>query len=66
MGTSLLLMIYLKYETAIITTIIGILGGFLTSKTLTEKQQETITQQTLHTQQTENIDEITPEPENEI
>lgn len=29
----------------IITTIIGILGGFLTGKTLTEKQQEIIAQQ---------------------
>ena len=28
----------------IITTIIGILGGFLTGKTLTEKQQEIIEQ----------------------
>ena len=31
----------------IITTIIGILGGFLTGKTLTEKQQEIIEEQTI-------------------
>jgi len=36
------MMIYLNYELAIITAVIGILGGFLTGKTLTEKQSESL------------------------
>jgi len=42
LGISLLMMIYLNYELAIITAVIGILGGFLTGKTLTEKQSESL------------------------
>lgn len=34
------------HDITITTTIIGILGGFLTNKTLTEKQQEIIEQET--------------------
>ena len=36
-----------EYDINIVTTIIGILGGFLTGKTLTEKQQEIIEEQTI-------------------
>ena len=47
LGITALICILKDYDINIIATIIGILGGFLTGKTLTEKQQEIIEQQTI-------------------
>jgi len=37
-----------QYDIIILTTVIGILGGFLTGQTLTEKQQQIINENTLN------------------
>ena len=42
LGAIAIICILKDYDMMIISTIIGILGGFLTGKTLTEKQQEII------------------------
>ena len=47
LGVVAILCVLKNYDLNIIATIIGILGGFLTSKTLTDKQSEIITEQTL-------------------
>lgn len=47
LGVTAIICILKNYDINIIATIIGILGGFLTGKTLTEKQQEIIQQQTV-------------------
>ncbi len=47
LGITAIICILKEYDINIIATIIGILGGFLTGKTLTEKQQEIIEQNTL-------------------
>lgn len=47
LGILAIISILKNYDMIVLSTIIGILGGFLTGKTLTEKQQEIITQQTL-------------------
>lgn len=47
LGVVAILCVLKNYDLNIIATIIGILGGFLTSKTLTDKQSEIIEQQTL-------------------
>jgi len=47
LGAIAIICILKDYNMMIISTIIGILGGFLTGKTLTEKQSEIIEQQTL-------------------
>ncbi len=44
LGILAIISILKDYDTIILSTIIGILGGFLTGKTLTEKQQEILTQ----------------------
>jgi positive regulator of sigma E activity len=47
LGVIAIISILKNYDMIILSTIIGILGGFLTGKTLTEKQQEIIQQQTV-------------------
>ena len=47
LGVTMIICILKNYDQNVIATIIGILGGFLTGKTLTEKQQEIIEEQTL-------------------
>lgn len=47
LGAIAIICILKDYDMMIISTIIGILGGFLTGKTLTEKQQEIIEEQTI-------------------
>lgn len=44
LGILAIISILKEYDTIILSTIIGILGGFLTGKTLTEKQQEILTE----------------------
>lgn len=46
LGIIAIISILKNYDMIILSTIIGILGGFLTGKTLTEKQQEIIEQNT--------------------
>ncbi len=46
LGVIAIISILKNYDMIILSTIIGILGGFLTGKTLTEKQQEIIEQNT--------------------
>ena len=47
LGITAIICILKEYDINIIATIVGILGGFLTGKTLTEKQQEILEQNTL-------------------
>ena len=42
LGVVAVICILKDYNMVILSTIIGILGGYLTGKTLTEKQEETI------------------------
>ena len=42
LGIVAVICILKDYNMVILSTIIGILGGYLTGKTLTEKQEETI------------------------
>lgn len=42
LGVVAVICILKDYDMVILSTIIGILGGYLTGKTLTEKQEETI------------------------
>lgn len=49
LGVTAVICVLKEYDITITSTIIGILGGFLTGKTLTERQQEILTQQTLET-----------------
>lgn len=47
LGVIAIITILKNYDLIILSTIIGILGGYLTGKTLTEKQTEIIEQQTI-------------------
>lgn len=49
LGVIAIITILKDYDINITCTVIGILGGYLTGKTLTEKQQELIQQQTITT-----------------
>ena len=47
LGIIAIITILKNYDLIILSTIIGILGGYLTGKTLTEKQSEIIREQTI-------------------
>lgn len=47
LGVIAIITILKNYDMIILSTIIGILGGYLTGKTLTEKQSEIIREQTI-------------------
>lgn len=47
LGIIAIITILKNYDMIILSTIIGILGGYLTGKTLTEKQSEIIREQTI-------------------
>ena len=47
LGVIAIITILKDYDMIILSTIIGILGGYLTGKTLTEKQSEIIREQTI-------------------
>lgn len=47
LGIIAIITILKDYDMRILSTIIGILGGYLTGKTLTEKQSEIIREQTI-------------------
>jgi len=47
LGIIAIITILKDYDMIILSTIIGILGGYLTGKTLTEKQSEIIREQTI-------------------
>lgn len=47
LGAIAIIALLKDYDMIILSTIIGILGGFLTGKTLTEKQQEILQEQTI-------------------
>ena len=48
LGATAIICILKDYDMTLTATIIGVLGGFLTNKTLTEKQQEIIQEQTIN------------------